>query len=329
LGHYLIDKGILQPEDLERALSSQAKSERMGNTKLIGQTLLDLGLVSKQELDQAITEQIIELQSALQKANAELEERIQQRTFELERALSRLSELNQLKSNFISNISHELRTPLTHIRGYMELLVENELGPLTQEQANALEVMRKSEARLEHLIEDLIQFSLVSSRGKLDLHISTFDIPTELDGILADARQKCRNASLDFQFNASKSLPFVRADPSKIRWVVGQLLDNAVKFTPEGGRIGVRISPAKDRVKVAVSDTGIGISEAHLQEIFEPFHQLDGSSTRRYGGTGLGLSLAQQIIQAHGALIKVDSHPGKGSRFEFSLPIARGTPYWE
>ena len=126
-----------------------------------------------------ITEQIIQLQSALQKANSELEVRVRERTVELENALNRLSELNQLKSNFIANISHELRTPLTHIRGYLELMIENELGPLTQDQTSALKVMMKSEERLEKLIENLIQFSLVD-RGDLDLTINKVDMYRKL-----------------------------------------------------------------------------------------------------------------------------------------------------
>jgi len=144
LGDYLIEKGVLKPEELQRALEYQKRYETVGQTRLIGQTLLDLGFIGRETLDQVVTEQILQLQSAIRQANAELEKRVLERTAELENALRRLAELNQLKSNFIANISHELRTPLTHLRGYIELLVEEGLGPLSADQTAALMVMRKS-----------------------------------------------------------------------------------------------------------------------------------------------------------------------------------------
>jgi signal transduction histidine kinase len=320
LGQYLIEKGILDSQALDFALDYQAKQNAGETPSLIGQTLLDLGLVSKEELDQAITEQIIELQSALQRANTELENRIRERTVELERALSRLSEINQLKSNFVANVSHELRTPLTHIKGYLELLVEGDLGSLSNEQLSALLVMKKAEERLEHLIEDLIQFSLVA-RGDLDLRISSIDVNISLLEIKAEAIKKCKKTGLFFDTEIAENLPNIKADWSKISWVILQLIDNAVKFTPKNGRVGFRVSTPDNTVLFSISDTGIGISKQHIEEVFEPFHQLDGSATRKYGGTGLGLTLAKQIVEAHGSRITVSSTLGVGSCFKFSLPI--------
>jgi signal transduction histidine kinase len=322
LGHYLLEKGILKPRQLTKALSYQSDLEEKGKTQLIGQTLLDLEFISKEQLDQVVTEQIIELQSALQKVNEELEDRIKERTIELENALNRLSELNQLKSNFIANVSHELRTPLTHIKGYLELLIERDLGPLTDEQSNALMVMRKSEERLETLIDDLIQFSLVAAQGDLDMQFVQFDISLVLARVVSETIEKCKNAQLQFISHIPESLPQVEADQEKINWVISQLLDNAVKFTPKGGKVFLRTSFQEDQVVISVADTGIGIPKEQIQEIFEPFHQLDGSATRRYGGTGLGLSLAKQIIEAHNSQISVQSHQGGGSIFKFGLPIA-------
>lgn len=320
LGKYLIEKKVLKPEDLDRALDYQKRLGDAGQPRLIGQALLELGFVSQEILNQAITEQILQLQSALQQANDELESRVRERTTELENALNRLAELNQLKSNFISNISHELRTPLTHIKGYIELLIDDGLGPLTSGQLTAVKVMQKSEERLEKLIEDLIQFSL-ADQGNLNLDFSHIELHDVLDEVNIRFLQKCKEASLSLQTDIPKKLPVVRADEQKIVWVLSQLMDNAVKFTPESGRVQIGVRVGERRVTLYVYDTGIGISPQKLKDVFEPFHQLDGSATRRYGGTGLGLTMAQQIVEAHGSNIKVRSKEGEGSYFEFSLPI--------
>jgi signal transduction histidine kinase len=115
----------------------------------------------------------------------------------------------------------------------------------------------------------------------------------------------------------------VRADEEKIGWVLSHLVDNALKFTPEHGRVEIEAVLESSLVTISVTDTGIGIPPERLQEIFEPFHQLDSSATRRFGGTGLGLAMAQRIVEAHGSRIKVQSELGRGSRFEFSLPVLK------
>jgi len=320
LGDYLIEKGVLKPEELQRALEYQKRYETVGQTRLIGQTLLDLGFIGRETLDQVVTEQILQLQSAIRQANAELEKRVLERTAELENALRRLAELNQLKSNFIANISHELRTPLTHLRGYIELLVEEGLGPLSADQTAALMVMRKSEERLEKLIEDLIQFSLVA-RGDLDLKITKFSLTGVFKEVLTEFIQRSKDANILLAIKIPKIVPSVQADREKIVWVLTQLVDNAIKFTPAGGKVQLSAKVEAQIVTLSVIDTGIGISDDQIDEIFEPFHQLDGSATRRYGGTGLGLSMARQIVQAHGSKILVRSHLGEGSIFEFSLSV--------
>jgi signal transduction histidine kinase len=163
MGEYLIQKGLISPESLQKALDYQQETTAKGNPILLGQALTDLKLLERADLDQAVTEQIIQLRSALQAANRTLERRVEERTAELQKALERVSELSQLKANFVSNISHELRTPLTHIKGYVELLVTESLGRITEEQRHALHVSQQSTGRLETLIEDLILFSLALS----------------------------------------------------------------------------------------------------------------------------------------------------------------------
>lgn len=319
LGDYLVERGILTQEELNQALIYQRNRKRAGENKRIGQALLELNLITREELDKAVTEQILILQTALKQANEQLEERVRQRTAELEQALTRLAELEQLKSNFVANISHELRTPLTHLRGYLELLLDGTLGELTPEQRQAVEVMAKAEARLGNLIEDLIQFSAFS-RGAMDIQLAPVDTQALLQQVCETARYRCEEKGLNFQARLAKALPPVRADRQKILWVLNQLIDNAVKFTDKGGDVRLGAFAKNRTVTFYVYDSGIGIPKDRLQEIFEPFHQLDGSATRRYGGTGIGLAIAKRIVESHGSQIRVSSKVGEGTYFEFSLP---------
>jgi len=324
LGEWLVENQKLSPVDLERALDHQAYAAKNGRQILLGQALRELNLVTPDILDQAITVQILQLQQALRRSNRELEQRVQERTQELERAIAKLDELNQLKANFIANISHELRTPLTHIKGYLDVLGEGDLGSLNESQQDAIEVLKRAEIRLEKLIEDLIQFALIS-RGKLQLNLSQTDIELLVRLILKQAASKASNAQVELKSNSPGDLPLVWCDSEKISWVIAQLVDNAIKFSSKGGTVRVETERADDAVTITVQDTGIGIPADRIEEIFEPFHQLDGSTTRRYGGTGMGLSLSNRMLAAHGAQLKVHSEAGVGSQFKFSLPINDAT----
>ncbi|MGE5072729.1 MAG: sensor histidine kinase [Anaerolineae bacterium] len=322
LGEALVRGGHITEMDLQKALAYQQEQVAHGAAMLLGQALLDLKLIDRAALDQAVTEQIIQLRSALQAANRTLERRVHERTAELEAALQRLSELNQMKANFVANISHELRTPLTHIKGYLELMISDSLGPLTEEQRHGLQVSHKAADRLENLIDDLIMFSL-ASRGELSLKQEPIDVRRLVNLAFRNATQKAEERGVLLNLMAKETLPMVQGDSEKIVWVLNQLLDNAVKFTPSGGRVVVSLKEeSTNLIMVTVTDTGIGIPANRLQEIFEPFHQLDGSSTRRAGGTGLGLSLVRQIIEAHGSLLDVSSVEGRGTTFKFPLLVA-------
>ncbi|MBX3037530.1 MAG: hypothetical protein KF758_11530 [Anaerolineales bacterium] len=323
LGEYLVQKGLITDAGLQLALDYQKEKIAKGETYMLGQALTDLKLLSKEALDQAITEQILQLRTALQASNRNLERRVQERTADLNEALQRLSELNQMKANFVSNISHELRTPLTHIKGYVELLISESLGKITEEQKHALAVSQKSTSKLEDMIEDLIMFSL-ASRGELSMKLDSVDIRRLVSLAIKSATNKAEDRGVKLQTQFADSVPLVQADPEKIGWVVNQLLDNAIKFTQSGGSVIVSLKEeGANLVIISVADTGIGIPQNRMQEIFEPFHQLDGSSTRHYGGTGLGLALVRQIIEAHGSLLDVKSIEGKGATFKFPLLAVR------
>src|SRR5918993_4796127 len=322
MGEYLVQKGLITDDDLQRALAYQQEQVSKGNLLVLGQILIDLKLINRADLDQAVTEQIIHLRSALQAANRTLERRVEERTAELQKALERVSELSQLKANFVSNISHELRTPLTHIKGYVELLVTESLGSISDEQRHALQVSQQSTGRLEALIEDLILFSL-ASRGELSIQHENVDLRRLVNLSIKACVSKAEERGVSLNVIIDENVPPVQADPQKIAWVLNQLLDNGIKFTPSSGRVVVTVQrEGENLVIVSVTDTGIGIPSNRFNDIFEPFHQLDGSSTRRYGGTGLGLSLVRQIIEAHGSMIEVQSIEGRGSTFKFPLLVA-------
>jgi signal transduction histidine kinase len=329
LGDYLVERGLISQQDLSQALLYQKTLRERGEVPpLLGQLLIERGAIQRIILDQAVTEQILQLRSALteanqglQAANAQLEQRVLERTAELQKALKKLAELDKLKTNFIANMSHELRTPMTHIRGYLELLVARDLGALTEEQAQALEVMQRASDRLERLIEDLLMFSL-GEKNQIFLNNQPVNVSTICNLVKARIESKAVESKINLKFVVPSDLPPVQADQDKITWVLLQLLDNAIKFTPSGGKVLLRAEQQNNNICFAIMDTGIGIPMDKMDEIFEPFHQLDGSSTRRYGGTGLGLALVRRIIEAHGAEIIVKSKPGHGSQFIFKLPVS-------
>lgn len=323
LGELLLERGLLQPHDLQIALKFQQEKISSGVPCLIGQALVELGFIDQYSIDEVVTIQIFQLQQNLEQNNRDLELRVEERTVELQRALAKLTELNQLKMNFISNISHELRTPLTHIKGYLDILSDLSLGPLTALQMDAIDVIQRSEERLEQLIDDLIQFSL-AVRGELSLRLLPLDIPHLLEAVINKIQKKANAKNHTLDVDSPDNLPKVLCDQEKINWVLVQLMDNAIKFTPDGGEIRLGIEHFGEEVELSISDTGIGIADDVIPEIFEPFHQLDGSVTRRYSGTGLGLAMVQRILDAHGSSISVDSKPGVGTSIKFSLPIADG-----
>lgn len=326
LGEQLVEAGLLTADQLKQALEHQKQSTAAGKPILLGHAIVELGFLDRAALDRAVTEQILRLRAALEDANRNLELRVQQRTAELEAALRKLSELSQLKANFVANISHELRTPLTHIRGYLELMQSETLGPLTPDQVKAMDVSLHSTARLQNLIEDLILFSL-AARGEMTLTLGPIHLPQIVESVAVYARSKAAEKGVSFSVNLAPSIAFVQADQQKISWVLAHLLDNAIKFTKPEGKAQLDVLRDEQNskfVKILVTDTGIGIPKERIKEIFEPFHQLDGSPTRRYGGTGLGLALVREIIEAHGAHISVKSELEKGTTISFSLLIAKG-----
>ena len=321
LGAYLVRSGYVTEAQLQAALTQQAAHPPGRAAQRLGETLVQMGAISREALDQVVAQQIVQLQSALIEANRTLEKRVAARTAELEAALVKLTEFNQLKANFVANISHELRTPLSQIKGYNALLNDEAFGPLTGEQRDALQVTLQATDRLERLISDLISYA-TTAKGELTLRLQPMSAGAVITRVLDRHAAKAQKQNVRLQRDWLPNLPPVAADEEKLNWVLFQLVDNAIKFTPGGGQVTVSAARDGKRVRFSVRDTGLGISAHRLEEIFEPFQQLDGASTRQQGGTGLGLALVRRIVEAHGAQIVVESQEGQGSTFSFKLAQA-------
>jgi two-component system, NarL family, sensor histidine kinase BarA len=246
----------------------------------------------------------------------------------LQRAVSRLEELDRLKSNFLATMSHELRTPLTSVIGYTEMMAEGLAGPITQEQRDYLATILSKADQLLGMITSVLDVAALES-GPLALERSRLSLADIVASEVATYTPSAGKRGIAIQLEA-RGDTIVVGDRKKIRQVVASLISNAVKFTPDRGRVGVAVRPGPlspheaDEVRaiqLVVSDSGIGIPRDHVSKIFEPFFQVDSSSTRAFGGTGLGLTLAKAYVEAHGGRIWVDTAPGQGSTFVATFPL--------
>jgi signal transduction histidine kinase len=320
-GEYLLRNGYILEPQLHTALDRQRELAAQGVKQTIGQVLLGMGAVTRVQLDVASIQQTQELQEAVSAQNRQLEESVAKNKEALRQAMQRLSEVSQLKANFVGTITHELRTPLSHIQGYRDLLARGVLGSLTPDQKDALNVISRATEKLDGLITDLIRFASTAKSG-MALR-QTVATPNDLlERVLEVSAPKAAEDNIALNAEIPARLPPTLADWEQIYWVVFQLLDNAIKFTPDNGSVTLAAEVRGPHLRLVVSDTGIGIPTDRIEELFEPFHQLDGSDIRRYGGMGLGLALVRRIVEAHQARIEVQSEVGRGSTFAFELPLA-------
>jgi two-component system sensor histidine kinase BarA len=246
----------------------------------------------------------------------------------LQRAVARLEELDRLKSNFLATMSHELRTPLTSVIGYAEMMAEGLAGPITTEQKEYLSTILGKADQLLGLITAVLDVASLES-GPLLLERCQLSLAEIVATELANFVPQAGKRGIAIELHTTPE-SIVLGDRKKIRQVVSSLLSNAVKFTPDRGHVRVALqvgplSPGEAQVRPAVhlvvTDSGIGISRDQVVKIFEPFFQVDSSSTRAFGGTGLGLTLAKAYVEAHGGRIWVDTAPGQGSTFTATFPL--------
>jgi len=249
--------------------------------------------------------------------NARLYAEEHQRAAALARALEQQQELDRLKSEFIQNVSHELRTPLAIVRGYAELLDSGELGELQPRQREPVAVIARRVRMLSKLVDDLIAILSLETQK---LRREPVDLRDLVHIMLADFQIAARLAGLSLTADIAPELPQIFGNPDLLRRMLDNLLSNAFKFTPAGGSVILRLWQEGGDVMLEIMDTGIGIPQDHLERIFERFYQVDGSMTRRYGGTGLGLALVKETVEAHGGQIIVESKVNRGSTFRIRLP---------
>lgn len=235
------------------------------------------------------------------------------------RDVTTLRELEQAKSDFVSTVSHELRTPLTSIKAYTATLRRGDVDFNEQTRQQFLKVIEEETDRLTRLISDLLDMSRIDS-GRMELKKREFDLLRLAEIVVEKLRSQTSNHVI--QMRAPHESMTVHADPDKIEQVFVNLVDNAVKYSPEGGKIVISLEMQRHLIKCSVSDQGVGIPVEHIPHIFEKFHRVDNRATREVYGTGLGLYLSKSIVEAHGGSIWVESDFGRGSTFHFTLPLA-------
>ena len=245
--------------------------------------------------------------------NVRLFKEIQEKTQQLEVA-------NKHKSEFLANMSHELRTPLNAIIGFSEVLIERMFGEVNEKQADYLKDIHESGRHLLSLINDILDLSKIEA-GRMELELSTVHLPTAISNAMTLIRERAQRHGIALGSELDPALGELLADERKVKQILLNLLSNAVKFTPDGGAVHVSAALVNGSVELAVRDTGIGIAPEDQGAVFEEFRQVGGDSLRKAEGTGLGLTLTKKLVQLHGGEIRLQSAPGKGSTFSFTLPV--------
>lgn len=246
--------------------------------------------------------------------NARLFQEIQKKSRELEIA-------SRHKSQFLANMSHELRTPLNSIIGFSEVLLEKMFGTINEKQEEYLDDILTSGKHLLNLINDILDLSKIEA-GKMELELGSVDLHELLEGSLVVVKERALTHGIRLSLDMSEDIGTLVADERKVKQVVFNLLSNAVKFTRDSGQVGIRAHRSDELAEIAVWDTGVGISPANQKRIFEEFQQVGQGLTGKPEGTGLGLTLSRKLVELHGGTIRVESVPGQGSTFTFTLPTA-------
>ncbi len=254
-------------------------------------------------------------QAALAIENAEL-------ISDLERTNKSLHELDTLKSNFLATISHELRTPLTAITGFAHLLSTEKIGPLNEGQSDILKRVLTQSDRLANVINDLIEIVEIDSGSTLSMSVRPVDPLSILVEILPKLEHRRASKSALLEPVARQRVPLIMADPKGLSRIFYHLIDNALKFSNEGGVVKIRFFTREDELAIQIRDYGIGIPPEKLRTIFDSFYQVDGHLARVHQGMGVGLTLTRKLVQGTGGRLEVESTPGKGSRFTLVFPKA-------
>jgi signal transduction histidine kinase len=259
--------------------------------------------------------------------NEDLERRVKERTVELADLNRQLEErnrevehANKMKSEFLARMSHELRTPLNAIIGFSDLLAEESAGSLSDKQKRFISHVRAGARHLLQLINEVLDVSKIEA-GKIDLSLADFVAADAAAEVLSVIKPLAESKAIETNSRIRMDL-IVHGDRVRFKQILYNLLNNAVKFTPEGGKVNIEAIAETESVRVCVSDTGIGIPADEQRAIFEEFHQAGGTTKSADQGTGLGLTITKRLVELHGGKIWVESETGSGSRFIFTIPLA-------
>jgi signal transduction histidine kinase len=255
-----------------------------------------------------------------------LEEKVREKTMELTEAndnlllsLQKLQDLDRIKSEFLANMSHELRTPLNAVIGFSGLLMQDREGRLPPEAKTDLGIIHQNGCNLLGMIDSILDLSKIEA-GRFELDLAPMDPFPAVEEVAAMAGGLVGSRPIRFSLEIPRREGRILGDGARFRQVVTNLVGNAIKFT-EQGEVSVRAEAVGGRLRVRIRDTGIGMTASEMERLFRPFQQVDGSITRRFGGTGLGLALSQRLAMAMGGRITVESRKGAGSSFTIDLPL--------
>ena len=308
-------------EETIRSADGRTKSLRTVKVPILdeqGEPLYLLGITEDVTVHREAERERDRLLEAEQAARAEAEGAREQ----LAQQNSELRQLDHMKDEFVALVSHELRTPLTSIIGYLDLVLDEEGGPISDDQRQFLEIIKRNSNRLLRLVGDLLFVAQVDA-GKLSIDLAPVDLVAIVGDSLEAARPRAVAKSIEVRLDA-EPVAGVEGDRVRLAQLLDNLVSNAIKFTPHGGRVGIRVHARDGNAVLTVSDTGIGIAAADQLRLFERFFRAEGASRLAIQGTGLGLTISQAIATAHGGSITVESEEGRGTTFEVTLPIAGG-----
>jgi two-component system phosphate regulon sensor histidine kinase PhoR len=232
--------------------------------------------------------------------------------------ISQIKKLEKMRQEFVANVSHELRTPLTSIQGFIETLKEGTMDDPEKTQ-HFLKIIEKQSNNLNNLVEDILKLSKIESQETV-VNLQSTNLKELLDKVMAEFKEKIILKKIQINTNISPQFPLLNVDPEQIELALRNLLDNAIKYTPEKGEISISFLEREKDIYLEIADNGIGISPEHLPRIFERFYRVNKDRSRDLGGTGLGLAIVKHIVKVHKGTIGVDSTPGKGSKFFIILP---------